>query len=126
MTSDQVKRALRAVLDVTDAPSLFDRAMRYNTALSVIDRIGEDEAGEARLAEYRNDAERYRWLRETLHKAVGSGVEVNDRRLVYEEVEPGEAVRIYWYPDTPVGFYESKADTLDDAIDAAMGEKGDK
>lgn len=64
------------------------------------------------------DAARYRWLRKTLHEAVGGGIEVNDRRLVYEESEPGEAVLVYWYPATPVGRYELKADTLDSAIDA--------
>ena len=65
-------------------------------------------------------AERYRWLRRSLESAVGGGVEVNDARLVYQKPEPGEAVCVYWYPDTPVGFYESKADTLDAAIDAAL------
>ncbi len=66
------------------------------------------------------DAERYRWLRDTLQGAVGGGVEVNDQKLVYEEPEPGEQVRVFWYPVTPVGFYESKGETLDAAIDAAM------
>lgn len=68
----------------------------------------------------RRDAERYRWLRDTLHGAVGGGVEVNDARLVYEEPEPGEAVRVYWYPHTPVGFNHVIACTLDEAIDEAM------
>lgn len=74
---------------------------------------------ERQNAELRADAERYRWLRDTLHKAVGGGVEVNDRKLVYEEAAPGEEVRVYWYPDTPVGFYQSHGATLDAAIDAA-------
>jgi hypothetical protein len=68
------------------------------------------------------DAKRYRWLRDTLHSAVGGGVTVNDERLVYQTPEPGEEVRVYWYPDTPVGFYESKAATLDEAVDSARGE----
>jgi hypothetical protein len=71
-------------------------------------------------ADLKRDAERYRWLRDTLHKAVGSGIEVNYLRLCYEEPEPGKEVRIYWYPDTPIGFYESHGETLDAAIDAAM------
>jgi hypothetical protein len=72
------------------------------------------------MTEEQKDAARYRFLRDLLHKSVGAGVEVNDERLVYEEPKPGEEVRLYWYPDTPVGFYESKAATLDEAIDAAM------
>lgn len=66
------------------------------------------------------DAARYRWLRDTFSKAVGGGIEVNDAKLVYEEPEPGRAVRLYWYPHTPVGFNESAADTLDEAVDGAM------
>jgi len=66
------------------------------------------------------DARRYQGLREIFQKSVGAGIEVNDQALVYEPVEPGEAVRLYWYPVTPVGFYESKADTLDEAVDAAL------
>ena len=78
------------------------------------------------LAEAKKDAERYRWLRDTLTSAVGGGVQVNDAALVYEESEPGEAVQVYWYPDTPVGFYESKADSLDEAIDAAIRKLGEQ
>lgn len=67
------------------------------------------------------DAARYRWLRETLHGAkAGGGVEVNERRQVYEEPVQEEEVRVYWYQHTPVGFYESQASTLDAAIDDAM------
>jgi hypothetical protein len=66
------------------------------------------------------DARRYRWLRDTLQNAVGGGVEVNDERLVYREPEPGKEVRVYWYPDTPVGFNEAHGSTLDDAVDRAM------
>lgn len=76
-----------------------------------------------RVPELELDAKRYRWLRDTMTIAVGGGVEVNDQKLVYEEVPAGEAVRLYWYPDTPVGFHEVKADTLDAAIDAAMEAK---
>lgn len=68
------------------------------------------------------DAERYQWLRDTLHGAkAGGGLTVNDELQVYEAPIPGEEVRIYWYPDTPVGHYEQLASTLDAAIDAARG-----
>jgi hypothetical protein len=74
------------------------------------------------------DAERWRWLRDTLHGAkAGGGVEVNDALQVYQETVPGEEVRIYWYLHTPVGFHEITAATLDEAIDegiAASAEKG--
>jgi hypothetical protein len=67
------------------------------------------------------DAALYRWLRDTLHGAkAGGGIEVNERLQVYETPEPGEEVRLYWYQDTAVGFYEVKAESLDAAIDAAM------
>lgn len=71
-------------------------------------------------SEERRDAARYRWLRATLERSVGGGVEVNDERLVYQQPEPGEEVRVFWYPDTPVGFYQCHGATLDAAIDAAM------
>ena len=79
------------------------------------------DALEAEIAALKVDAERYRWLRDTLHSAVGGGVTVNDERLVYEKPEPGEEVRVYWYPDTPIGFFECKAAMLDEAVDAARG-----
>lgn len=66
------------------------------------------------------DAARYRWLRDTLSAAVGGGVEINDARLIYETPEPGKAVRVYFYPNTPVGFNDAYGDTLDEAIDRAM------
>ena len=68
----------------------------------------------------RKDTERYRWLRDVMSKSIGGGVEVNDAALMYETREPGEEVRVYWYPDTPIGFYDSKGSTLDQAIDAAI------
>jgi hypothetical protein len=68
------------------------------------------------------DAARYRWMREVFTRSVGAGIEVNDDRLVYEQPEPGKAVRVYWYPNTPVGFDEAFGDSLDEAIDAAMRE----
>lgn len=80
----------------------------------------ERDIAEAQRDALRVDAERYRWLRDTLHSAVGGGIEVNDLRLVYEEPEPGEEVRVYWYPVTPVGFNEAHGKTLDDAVDAAI------
>ncbi len=74
----------------------------------------------------KSDAERYWWLRDVMSKSIGGGVEVNDAALVYETSEPGEEVRVYWYPNTPIGFYDSKGSTLDEAIDKAMsqGEQG--
>lgn len=69
------------------------------------------------------DAKRYRWLREILHGSVGGGVEVNDQALVYEKPEPGEEVRVYWYPNTPVGFCESHGETLDAVIDDAIAKE---
>lgn len=67
------------------------------------------------------DAERYRWLRDTLHGAkAGGGVEVNDALQVYQETVPGEEVRIYWYLHTPVGFHEITAGTLDEAVDEGI------
>src|SRR5690606_25504180 len=74
----------------------------------------------------REDAERYRWLRDTLHGAkAGGGVEVNDALQVYETPEPGEEVRVYWYQDTPVGFYQEHGTTLDEAIDHARRIEGE-
>lgn len=70
------------------------------------------------------DAARYQWLRDTLHGAkAGGGVEVNDKLQVYEKPADGEEVRVYWYPDTPVGFCEFYAPTLDAAIDGARAQE---
>jgi hypothetical protein len=85
-----------------------------------VERIREEEREKAE-----QDARRYRALRDLLQGAVGAGVEVNDERLVYEEPRPGEAVRLYWYPYTPVGFNEVKADTLDEVVDFAIREARD-
>lgn len=72
------------------------------------------------------DAERYRWLRDTLHNAkAGGGVKVNDALQVYDTPVQGEEVCVYWYQDTPVGFYQSEATTLDGAIDAVMEQNND-
>jgi chromosome segregation ATPase len=107
---------------------LLDEAVTRNDQMTDWFKSAQQKAARAmeardRLASeceaLRKDAERYRWLRDTLHASVGGGVEVNDRRLVYEDPEPGEAVRVFWYPNTPVGFNQSTADTLDKAIDAA-------
>lgn len=68
----------------------------------------------------RRDARRYCFLRDTVQGAVSGGVEVNDAQLYYEKPKPGKAVRLYWYPDTPIGFYEAHGATLDEAIDKAM------
>lgn len=88
-------------------------------ARALLSRYGR-HAGDAQTADDARDAARYRWLRNTLTNSVGGGVEVNDDALVYQKSEPGEEVRVYWYPDTPVGFYEVHGSTIDAAIDAAM------
>ncbi|HEP6426948.1 TPA: hypothetical protein VDB83_001219 [Burkholderia cenocepacia] len=84
------------------------------SAQAIEDLLSELEAREAD----RRDAERYRIIRDTLSKAVGGGVEMNDERLVYQEPVPGEEVRIFWYPYTPVGFSEVHGADLDSAADA--------
>lgn len=66
------------------------------------------------------DAERYRWLRDTLMSSFAGGVEVNDEKLSYQSSDAGEEVRVFWYPVTPVGFFQSLSSNLDDAIDSAM------
>lgn len=69
------------------------------------------------------DAKRYQFLSKVLTLArAGGGIEVNDKRQIYEEPVPGEEVRLYWYPITPVGFQEYKGRTIDEVVDAAMEE----
>ena len=75
---------------------------------------------DAARGEDAEDLRRFRWLARTLEGAVGGGVEVNDERLVYERPEPGKEVRVYWYPNTPVGFNDAHGSTLREAIDDAM------
>lgn len=71
------------------------------------------------------DAARYRFLVATMQSAKGvASLEVNREFAYYEMPEPGEEVRLQWYPDTPVGFYLSAASTIDAAIDKAMKEQG--
>ncbi len=111
-----LKTELREICAAIDAPAC-DLTL---TAVECIKKLkGENES-------LKLDAERYQWLRDVMGKSIGGGVEVNDAALVYETSEPGEEVRVYWYPDTPIGFYDSKGSTLDEAIDAAMaqGEQG--
>jgi hypothetical protein len=67
----------------------------------------------------REDAARLHWLSSTLESAVGGGVEVNDDRLVYLEPEKGKEVRVFWYPETPVGFTQFFGSTIREAIDRA-------
>ena len=75
------------------------------------------------LEQQLKDAERYRWLCRTLESAKGSGsIDVNRELAYYETPEQGKQVRIQWYPDTPIGFYVSEAETINDAIDNAMKE----
>ena len=77
------------------------------------------------IKELRKDAERYRWLRETLQSAKGGAyVTVNEHLSYYEKPEIGKEVKIQWYPITPIGFYIVEESTLDAAIDAAMKESG--
>ena len=52
-----------------------------------------------------------------LEQAVGAGVEINGEELMYQESLQGEQVRVFFYPDTPIGFYDVKATTLDEAIE---------
>ena len=130
MSNDDLIARLRQMAaglhdDMSTGAEAADALTAQANSLGFLRQISEQQAYEitqqaAEIEALRADAERYRWLRDTLHKAVGGGVEVNDARLVYEVPEPGESVRVYWYPDTPVGFYESEADTLDAAIDAAL------
>ena len=106
--------------ELSQKTTLFEVRVFYHIPPSVESLQSRIAELDSQLAEAKKDAERYRWLRDTLTSAVGGGVRVNDAALVYEESEPCEAVQVYWYPDTPVGFYESKADSLDEAIDAAI------
>ncbi|CAB5083492.1 hypothetical protein IST4116A_01245 [Burkholderia cenocepacia] len=69
------------------------------------------------------DADRWRAVRDTLSGAVGAGIEVNDERLVYQDPVPGEEVRIFWYPYTPIGFTEIHGTTLDEAADALISQR---
>ena len=81
---------------------------------------------ERNMGDEARDAARYRWLRDTLATAVGGGVEVNDEKLVYETPEPGKEVRVFWYPSTPIGFYEVYGTTLDEAVDRGIaGDDGE-
>lgn len=103
-----------------DRDSWRERVDRVERRLEFV--LQRAEAAEQIVHEMERDAARYRWLRDTLTAAVGGGIEVNDDALVYQEAEPGKEVRVYWYPDTPVGFYEAHGSTIDNAIDAARGE----
>ena len=110
-----LKAELREICSAIDDPAC-------DLTLTTVECIKKLKAENEAL---RKDAQRYRWLRDVMSKSIGGGVEVNDAALVYETSEPGEEVRVYWYPNTPIGFYDSKGSTLDEAIDAAMiaGEK---
>ena len=77
---------------------------------------------EAAAADKR-DAERWRAVRDTLSGAVGAGIEVNDEHPVYQEPVPGEEVRIFWYPHTPVGFCEVHGSTLNGAADELIAQR---
>ena len=48
--------------------------------------------------------------------SVGGGIDINDNPLCYEDNEPEGRVRIYWYPDSPVSFFEVRADTISEAM----------
>ena len=64
---------------------------------------------ERELAEAKKDAERYRWLRETLQSAKGGAyVTVNEHLSYYEKPEIGKEVKIQWYSITPIGFYMTR------------------
>ena len=67
------------------------------------------------------DAARYRWLRDTMMAAKGgASIECHSEWAYYEQCEAGKAVRIQWYPNTPVGFLLTESDSFDEAVDAAM------
>lgn len=75
---------------------------------------------QAEVQALREDAQRYRKLCDILHSAkAGGGLEVNERLQVCEIPEGGKEVRLYWYPDTSVGFYEVEGATITEVIDAA-------
>ena len=112
-------RNLQDLAETVDAELAIEERS-YEKVNQAFEKVWKDnERLRAERDALREDAERYRWLRRTLHSAVGGGVEVNDMKLMYEDPKPNEEVRVYWYPDTPVGFYEQKGSTLDAAIDAA-------
>ena len=112
-TEDNIKEALLTYLDEQNGkPQLATDLFRagYMACLNC-------------LEQQLKDAERYRWLCRTLESAKGSGsIDVNRELAYYETPEQGKQVRIQWYPDTPIGFYVSEAETINDAIDNAMKE----
>jgi hypothetical protein len=125
---NEVRQRFPMVVDpvvVTLAWTTYDAMIQHIAELESL--VLEKEKGELdTIGAYLLDAARYRWLRGRLHSAAaGGGVEVNMARQWYEAPEEGKEVRVYWYPMTPVGFHESEAATLDEAIDRAMsGEWG--
>lgn len=48
--------------------------------------------------------------------SVSGGIDINDAALYYEENPEAGRVRIYWYPDTPIGSYEVTDDTVSGAL----------
>lgn len=67
------------------------------------------------------DAERYRALHTLMQNAKGSAsIEVNQHLAYYETAEPGQEVKLQWYPDTPIGFYTIEGATLDAVADEAV------
>ena len=67
------------------------------------------------------DAARYRAIRTLMESAKGSAsIEVNQYLAYYDTCEPGEEVKLQWYPDTPIGFYTIEASTFDAMADRAI------
>lgn len=64
----------------------------------------------------------WRWLSYIFNTSVGSGVEVNDDALVYQQCDPGKRVRIYWYPNSPVGFNEVFGASFEEALENGVRE----
>jgi hypothetical protein len=78
-------------------------------------------AGAAETSEDARDAARFRAIRHLMQTAKGSAsIEVNQHLAYYDQCEPGEEVKLQWYPDTPIGFYTIEGHTLDDVADQAV------
>lgn len=77
--------------------------------------------GSAPAAGTVKDAERYQALNALMQNAKGSAsIEVNQHLAYYETAEPGQEVKLQWYPDTPIGFYTIEGATLDAVADEAI------
>lgn len=64
----------------------------------------------------------WNWLANIFTKSVGGGIEIHYEELAYLESPSGKQVRIYWYPNTPIGFNEVFGRTVEEAIQRGMEE----